>query len=165
MNRRTAVKTLAALAGAAFIGILSSGCSEATQPGGAVQSYNGADDPSAFAQMIADRSQGQVLFTMYETSWCGYCKKLRRNLDAASSQTNLPYTAITIDVDDYPRIAKNFREGRSVPETHIYFEGKEIDSFIGAVAVDTLVLYMGQLNAELFPAGAAAPQIAPEYKP
>ncbi len=65
-------------------------------------------------------SVGATTFTMYSTPWCGYCHRLKRQLDAEGIEFE------TVDIEKHPEaaaiVAHHNRGNLTVP-TLIYADG------------------------------------------
>lgn len=68
----------------------------------------------------ADYIPGPGTITMFSTSWCGYCKRLRRQLDEAG----IPYTEVNIEeTPGTAEIVESFNEGNQTVPTVIFPDG------------------------------------------
>ncbi|WP_239311241.1 MULTISPECIES: mycoredoxin [unclassified Frankia] len=60
------------------------------------------------------------MLTIYTTSWCGYCVRLKRQLDAAG----LAY--VTVDIEENPeaeRIVRTANNGNATVPTVVFADG------------------------------------------
>jgi mycoredoxin len=66
------------------------------------------------------RRKGSSVLTIYTTTWCGYCHRLRRQLDAAG----LPYVAVDIETDPTAeQLVREANNGNATVPTVVFPDG------------------------------------------
>ena len=68
----------------------------------------------------ANRTSDEALVTMYSTPWCGYCHRLRGQLD----REGIAYGVVDIEqVPDAARIVEQVNNGNQTVPTLVYTDG------------------------------------------
>ncbi len=85
---------------------------------------------SEFAAM-AMQAEGLVVVD-FSANWCGPCKRMLPELEAAAEELSGKATFIKVDVDEAPEIANQFGV-QGIPNLTFLKNGKVVDVQIGAI--------------------------------
>jgi len=82
-------------------------------------------------------SPGLVLVD-FTATWCGPCKRMLPELEAAAAELGDTATVVKVDVDESPDIAIRYGV-QGVPNLTFFIAGKPVDSIVGAVPKSTII--------------------------
>lgn len=117
---------------------------------------------AADAQAIKDITEMEFMAEVIEASretpvivdfwapWCGPCKTLGPQLEAAVTATKGKVRMVKVDVDKNQRIAAQLRV-QSIPTVYAFFNGQPVDGFQGAVPkseVDAFVKRVAEMGGD-----------------
>lgn len=89
--------------------------------------------PANYTSFI--EQSGKVIIVDYYADWCGPCKKLAPILDRVATSHGGSVLVGKINIDKNPDLAA--KEGvSSIPDVRIFFDGKEVDRFVGMPGED-----------------------------
>lgn len=85
-----------------------------------------------FMAEVVEASRETPVIVDFWAPWCGPCKTLGPQLEAAVTATKGKVKMVKVDVDKNQRIAAQLRV-QSIPTVYAFFNGQPIDGFQGAV--------------------------------
>lgn len=87
---------------------------------------------ASFAKDVLERSAEVPVVIDLWAEWCGPCRTLGPILERVVAETGGKVELAKVDIDSNPRISASFQV-QSIPAVFAIFEGKVVDSFIGAL--------------------------------
>ena len=118
----------------------------------------GASANSAAEPLVKDSTEATFLADVIEASketpiivdfwatWCGPCKTLTPQLEAAVAAAKGKVRMVKVDVDKNQRIATQLRI-QSIPTIYAFWQGQPVDGFQGAVAPSELKAFVDRAAA------------------
>ena len=85
-----------------------------------------------FMAEVVEASRDVPVIVDFWAPWCGPCKTLGPQLEAAVAATKGKVKMVKVNVDQNQRIASQMRV-QSIPTVFAFFQGQPIDGFQGAV--------------------------------
>lgn len=116
------------------------GTSSKGGPGAAVKD---ATDASFMADVI-EASRETPIIVDFWAPWCGPCKTLGPQLEAAVTATNGKVRMVKVDVDQNQAVAGQLRV-QSIPAVFAFVDGRPVDGFMGAVTPAEVNDFVGRL--------------------
>jgi putative thioredoxin len=86
-----------------------------------------------FMQDVVDQSQTVPVIVDFWAPWCGPCKTLGPQLEAAVTAAGGKVRMAKVDVDQNQQIAGQLRI-QSIPTVYAFFKGQPVDGFQGAIS-------------------------------
>jgi len=74
----------------------------------------------------------------FSATWCGPCRRLEPELEAAAQELGASATVLKVDVDQNPDLANQFGV-QGIPAIKFLKGGKLVDSIVGLVPKATIV--------------------------
>ncbi|MBL4627698.1 MAG: thioredoxin [Roseicyclus sp.] len=87
---------------------------------------------ATFMADVVEASQTTPIVVDFWAPWCGPCKTLGPQLEAAVIATKGRVRMVKVNIDENPQIAAQLRV-QSIPTVYAFHEGQPIDGFQGAV--------------------------------
>lgn len=88
---------------------------------------------ATFMQDVVETSQTVPVIVDFWAPWCGPCKTLGPQLEAAVTKAKGAVKMVKVDVDQNQMIASQLRI-QSIPTVYAFWQGQPVDGFQGAVA-------------------------------
>jgi thioredoxin 1 len=85
--------------------------------------------PSEFE--VAIQSEGLVVVD-FSAQWCGPCKRMLPELEAAATELAGKVSVVKVDVDESPEVAMRYGV-QGIPNLTFFKEGKVVDVAVGAM--------------------------------
>jgi len=125
------------------------GGQQTDQAGGAV--IDGTD--AGFMTDVIDASQTTPVVVQFTAAWCGPCKTLGPQLEAAVARTNGKVKMVRIDIDKHPQVAGQLQV-QSIPAVFGFVGGRPVDAFMGAQQASELERFVSGLTDAAGPTDA-----------
>lgn len=93
-------------------------------------------------------TSGKPALVCFETSWCGYCKKLRPTIDRLADHAQDRYRVFTVDCEEDGRLKEGYRI-RGYPTVLLFVGGLVTDRITGCEAEE---VYLEALRRAMHPA-------------
>lgn len=87
---------------------------------------------AAFAADVLEASRTVPVIVDFWAPWCGPCKTLGPQLEAAVNAANGAVKMVKINIDENPEIAQQLRI-QSIPTVYAFRNGQPVDGFMGAI--------------------------------
>lgn len=110
-----------------------------------------------FMAEVVDASMTVPVLVDFWAPWCGPCKTLGPQLEAAVEAAKGAVKMVKVNVDQNQRIAAQLRV-QSIPTVYAFWQGQPVDAFQGAVAASEVQAFVKRL-AELAGDGGLAEAI------
>lgn len=101
---------------------------------------------ATFLQDVVEMSQTVPVIVDFWAPWCGPCKTLGPQLEAAVTAAKGKVRMVKIDVDRAPQLSQQLRI-QSIPTVYAFFQGKPVDGFQGAVSGSEVKKFVEKLAA------------------
>ncbi|MCW1930876.1 thioredoxin [Pararhodobacter zhoushanensis] len=101
---------------------------------------------ASFMADVVDASQEVPVIVDFWAPWCGPCKTLGPQLEAAVTAAKGKVKMVKINVDENQQIAAQLRI-QSIPTVYAFFQGRPVDAFQGAVPPSELKTFVDKLVA------------------
>lgn len=128
----------------------------ATEPGGNNTVIDGTD--AGFMTDVIDASQTQPVVVQFTAPWCGPCRTLGPQLEAAIQKAGGKVKLVRINIDENPQIAGQLRV-QSIPAVFGFAGGQPIDGFMGAQSPSQIDAFLQKLMQAGGGAGGEEEQI------
>ena len=122
-----------------------------TPTGGAV--IDGTD--AGFMTDVIEASQTTPVVVQFTAPWCGPCRTLGPQLEAAVAKTNGKVRMVRIDIDQHQQIAGQLQV-QSIPAVFGFVDGRPVDAFMGAQPPSEIDRFVTQLSQGAAPTDAEA---------
>ena len=100
------------------------------KPAAPVGGYVTDGSEQTFMADVIDASKETAVIVDFWAPWCGPCKTLGPNLEAAVNAAGGKVRMVKINVDENQQIAAQMRI-QSIPAVYAFFDGKPVDGFTG----------------------------------
>lgn len=101
--------------------------------------------PVSTAQFEEKAIQAEGLVVVdFSATWCGPCRRLEPELEAAAQELSGKATFLKVDVDSDPDLANRFGV-QGIPNLTFLKGGKVVDTIVGAVPRATIISRAKQL--------------------
>jgi putative thioredoxin len=87
---------------------------------------------ATFAADVLEASRATPVIVDFWAPWCGPCKTLGPQLEAAVNAQNGAVKMVKINIDENPEIAQQLRI-QSIPTVYAFRNGQPVDGFMGAI--------------------------------
>ncbi len=121
------------------------------QSSGAV--IDGTD--AGFMTDVVEASQTTPVIVQFTAPWCGPCRTLGPQLEAAVTKTNGKVKMVRIDIDQHQQIAGQLQV-QSIPAVFGFAGGQPVDAFMGAQPPSEIDKFVTQLAQGAAPTDAEA---------
>jgi putative thioredoxin len=101
---------------------------------------------ATFMTDVVEASQTMPIIVDFWAPWCGPCKTLGPQLEAAVIAAKGKVKMVKVNVDENQQIAAQLRV-QSIPTVYAFFEGQPIDGFQGAVPESQIKEFVTKLAA------------------
>ena len=101
---------------------------------------------ASFMQDVIEMSQTVPVIVDFWAPWCGPCKTLGPQLEAAVTAAKGKVRMVKIDVDRAPRLSQQLQI-QSIPMVYAFFQGQPVDGFQGAVPNSEVKKFVEKLSA------------------
>ncbi|WP_375551263.1 thioredoxin [Rhodophyticola porphyridii] len=120
--------------------------------------FGQAKDATGTADLIKDSSDATFMVDVVEASkdvpiivdfwapWCGPCKTLGPQLEAAVAAAKGKVRMVKVDVDQNQQVAAQLRV-QSIPTVYAFYQGQPVDGFQGAVSEAEVKRFVEKLSA------------------
>jgi putative thioredoxin len=108
-----------------------------------------------FMADVIEASMQTPVVVDFWAPWCGPCKTLGPQLEAAVQAARGAVKMVKLNIDEHPQIAQQMRI-QSIPAVFAFKDGRPVDGFVGAVPQSQLRQFVDKLVA--MGGGAAAQQ-------
>ncbi len=124
---------------------------QGAQAGGAV--IDGTD--AGFMTDVIEASQETPVVVQFTAPWCGPCKTLGPQLEAAVTRTNGKVRMVRINIDEHPQIAGQLQV-QSIPAVFGFVGGRPVDAFMGVQQASEIDRFIASLSNAAGPSDAEA---------
>jgi putative thioredoxin len=100
---------------------------------------------ATFMQDVVEASQQVPVIVDFWAPWCGPCKTLGPQLEAAVTAAKGKVRMVKVDVDQSQQIAAQLRI-QSIPTVYAFFQGQPVDGFQGAVSQAEVKAFVDRLT-------------------
>lgn len=97
-----------------------------------------------FMADVIDASKEVPVIVDFWAPWCGPCKQLGPQLEAAVTAAAGKVKMVKVNVDENPGISGQLRI-QSIPTVYAFFEGKPVDGFQGAIPASEVKAFVQKL--------------------
>jgi thioredoxin len=101
---------------------------------------------ATFMADVIDMSQTVPVIVDFWAPWCGPCKTLGPQLEAAVTAAKGAVRMVKIDVDRAPALSQQLRI-QSIPTVYAFYKGQPVDGFQGAVPGSEVKKFVEKLAA------------------
>lgn len=101
---------------------------------------------ATFMEDVIEASREVPVIVDFWAPWCGPCKTLGPQLEAAVTAAKGRVKMVKVDVDQNQRIAAQLRV-QSIPTVFAFFQGQPVDAFQGAVPQSEIKAFVDKLAA------------------
>lgn len=101
---------------------------------------------ATFMKDVIEMSQTVPVIVDFWAPWCGPCKTLGPQLEAAVTAAKGKVRMVKIDIDRAPALSQQLRI-QSIPTVYAFFQGQPVDGFQGAVANSEVKKFVEKLAA------------------
>lgn len=101
---------------------------------------------ATFMADVVDASMKAPVIVDFWAPWCGPCKTLGPQLEAAVTAQNGRVTMAKVDVDQNQGIAGQLRI-QSIPTVYAFWQGQPVDGFQGAVSPGEVIAFVERVAA------------------
>jgi len=108
---------------------------------------------ATFMADVIEASQTTPVVVQFTAAWCGPCKTLGPQLEAAVNGTNGKVRMVRIDIDQHPQIAGQLQV-QSIPAVFGFVDGRPVDAFMGAQTQSEIERFISGLTSAAGPTDA-----------
>jgi len=108
---------------------------------------------AGFMTDVVEASQKTPVVVQFTAAWCGPCKTLGPQLEAAVARTNGKVKMVRIDIDQHQQIAGQLQV-QSIPAVFGFVDGRPVDAFMGAQTQSELERFVAALTDAAGPSDA-----------
>ena len=101
---------------------------------------------ATFLADVIEASREVPIIVDFWATWCGPCKTLGPQLEAAVTATKGKVRMVKVDVDQNQRIATQLQI-QSIPTVYAFWQGKPVDGFQGAVPASEIKAFVERAAA------------------
>jgi putative thioredoxin len=101
---------------------------------------------ATFMADVIEASQTVPVIVDFWATWCGPCKTLTPQLEAAVTAAKGKVVLAKVDVDKNQRIAAQLRI-QSIPTVYAFWQGQPVDGFQGAVPASEIKAFIERVSA------------------
>lgn len=101
---------------------------------------------ATFLKDVIEMSQTVPVIVDFWAPWCGPCKTLGPQLEAAVTAAKGRVRMVKIDVDRAPALSQQLRI-QSIPTVYAFYKGQPVDGFQGAIAGSEVKKFVDKLSA------------------
>jgi putative thioredoxin len=101
---------------------------------------------ATFMADVIEASQTVPVIVDFWATWCGPCKTLTPQLEAAVTAAKGKVVLAKVDVDKNQRIAAQLRI-QSIPTIYAFWQGQPVDGFQGAVPASEIKAFIERVSA------------------
>ena len=101
---------------------------------------------ATFLQDVVEMSQTVPVIVDFWAPWCGPCKTLGPQLEAAVTAAKGRVRMVKIDVDRAQQLSQQLRI-QSIPTVYAFFQGQPVDGFQGAISGSEVKKFVEKLAA------------------
>ncbi len=110
---------------------------------------------AGFMTDVIEASQTTPIIVQFTAPWCGPCKTLGPQLEAAVTRTNGKVRMVRIDIDKHQQIAGQLQV-QSIPAVFGFAGGRPVDAFMGAQPQSEIERFVTSLTDAAGPSDAEA---------
>lgn len=99
---------------------------------------------STFAADVLEQSRSTPVIVDFWAPWCGPCKSLGPQLEAAVNAADGAVKMVKINIDENPEIAQQLRI-QSIPTVYAFKNGQPVDGFMGAIPESQVKAFVAAL--------------------
>ena len=99
---------------------------------------------ATFAADVLEASREVPVIVDFWAPWCGPCKTLGPQLEAAVNAANGAVKMVKINIDENPEIAQQLRI-QSIPTVFAFKDGQPVDGFMGAIPESQIKAFVAAL--------------------
>jgi len=100
---------------------------------------------ATFMQDVIEASQEVPIIVDFWAPWCGPCKTLGPQLEAAVAKAGGKVRMAKVNVDENQAISAQLRI-QSIPTVYAFWQGQPVDGFQGAIAQSEIDAFIGKLE-------------------
>lgn len=110
---------------------------------------------AGFMADVVEASRTTPVVVQFTAAWCGPCKTLGPQLEAAVTRTNGKVRMVRIDIDQHQQIAGQLQV-QSIPAVFGFVDGRPVDAFMGAQPQSEIERFVTTLSDAAAPTSAEA---------
>lgn len=110
---------------------------------------------AGFMTDVVEASRTTPVVVQFTAAWCGPCKTLGPQLEAAVARTDGKVKMVRIDIDKHQQIAGQLQV-QSIPAVFGFVDGRPVDAFMGAQPPGELERFVTALTEAAGPSDAEA---------
>src|ERR1700740_2035753 len=99
---------------------------------------------ATFAADVLEASREVPVIVDFWAPWCGPCKTLGPQLEAAVNAASGAVKMVKVNIDENPEIAQQLRI-QSIPTVFAFKNGQPVDGFMGAIPESPIRTFVQQL--------------------
>ncbi len=99
---------------------------------------------ATFAAEVLQASREVPVIVDFWAPWCGPCKTLGPQLEAAVNAANGAVKMVKVNIDENPEIAQQLRI-QSIPTVYAFRDGQPVDGFMGAIPESQIKSFVANL--------------------